>query len=122
MPIVDVTWVHPADEAPAEGLAQALADAVGTALGLSPGHAWVRLHGLPSSRYAENGATLADDELPVFVTLLHAHPPEGAALDEQVTQLTRAIAAASGRAASRVHLEFAPAGAGRIAFGGRRVG
>lgn len=36
--------------------------------------------------------------------------------------LTAALARASGRPAERVHLEYAPAGAGRIAFGGRLIG
>jgi hypothetical protein len=59
--------------------------------------------------------------LPLFVRILHARPPTGAALQAEVAALTTALARASGRPVERVHLEYAPAGAGRIAFGGRLV-
>ena len=120
MPIVDICWVGelPPD---ADALASRLADVLGDALQLAPGRVWVRLHPLPADRYAENGGPL-QGALPIFVTLLHAHRPLGAALDAEVAALTAAVAHASGRPTDRVHLEYAPAGAGRLAFGGRLVG
>lgn len=119
MPVVDICWVG---ELPpeADALAPRLADAIGDALELAPGRVWVRLHRLAAEHYAENGGPL-DGALPLFVTVLHARPPAGPALQAEVAALTAALAAASGRPADRVHLAYAPAGAGRIAFGGRLV-
>ena len=119
MPVIDVCWVG-ALASDADELAQRLADVVGDALGVAPGRVWVRLTPLPADRYAENGDPL-QGPLPLFVRLLHAHPPTGQALQAEVAALTTALAAATGRPAERVHLEYAPAGAGRIAFGGRLV-
>lgn len=122
MPILDIELVL-ADGAPAPdaGLTQALAAAAGRVLGSPPGRTWVRLHILPASRYAENEAQVGTDELPVFATVLHAKPPEGAARAAEVTQLTQALAHVLGRAPESVHLQYAPAAAGRQAFGGRLV-
>ena len=122
MPIVDIELVL-ADGAPAPDavLTQALADAAGSALGSPPGRTWVRLHALAASHYAENGAAIDAEGLPVFATVLHAKPPEGAARATEVTQLTQALAQVLGRAPERVHLQYAPAAAGRQAFGGRLV-
>ena len=100
--------------------AEALADVIGDALNLAPGRVWVRLQPLPADHYAENGGPL-QGALPVFVGIVHAHPPVGAALKAEVTALAQAVAGVCGRPAERVHLEYAPAGAGRIAFGGRLV-
>ena len=119
MPVLDVCWVGalPPD---ADVLTQRLADVVGDALGVAPGRVWVRLAQLPAGHYAENGGHL-QGPLPLFVRVQHARPPAGPALQTEVAALTAALAAASGRSAERVHLEYAPSGAGRIAFGGRLV-
>lgn len=117
MPIVDVCWVG---DAPDPELAPRLADVIGDALGAAPGRVWVRLTHLPAAHYAENGGT-PQDALPLFVTILHACPPTDAALRDEIATLTRALAGLSGRPAERVHLAYAPAGAGRMAFGGRLV-
>lgn len=119
MPILDVEVVVAADAAPPEaGLTQVLADAAGRVLEAAPGSTWLRLRTLPDSQYAENGAALAPEDWPVFVTVLHAHLPQGAALDAQARALTEALAAVLGRSPQRVHVEYAAAGAGRQAFGG----
>lgn len=120
MPILDVCWVGalPADAAE---LASRLADAAGDALNAAPGRVWVRLHPLPAEHYAENGGPVPGAP-PLFVRILHARPPAGAALQAEVAALTAARARASGRPAERVHLEYAPAWAGRMAFGGRLAG
>lgn len=115
MPIVDVHCVGLPLPA-----ADALAGVIGDALHLPPGRVWVRLHPLPAEHYAENGGPLPG-ALPVFVRILHAHPPRGAALKAELAALTQAVAGACGRPAERVHTEYAPAGAGRMAFGGRLV-
>ncbi len=117
MPIVDVCWVG---DAPGPDLAPRFADAIGDALGAAPGRVWVRVMHLPAAHYAENGGSL-QGALPLFVTILHACPPTGAALRDEIATLTQALAGLSGRPAERVHLVYAPAGAGRISFGGRLV-
>jgi phenylpyruvate tautomerase PptA (4-oxalocrotonate tautomerase family) len=119
MPIIDIERVlaDGADAAP-HGLAQALADAAGRVFGCAPGRTWVRLRALPTVAYAENDAVLDTNALPVFVTVLHAHPPAGDELIAQVAALTSAVAVALGCGAQHVHVQMAPAGAGRQAFGG----
>jgi phenylpyruvate tautomerase PptA (4-oxalocrotonate tautomerase family) len=122
MPIVDVRIVSEAALRDAAGLARALADTLGQTFDAAPGRVWVRLDTLPAAQYAENGETLAADGLPVFVTVLHAHLPSPAALEKQASAIARSVAGVTGRSIDRVHVEFAPAGAGRVAFGGRMVG
>lgn len=116
MPIVDIHWAG-APPASADDMAAALADAIGDALQQPPGRVWVRLHLI---HHAENGGPLAGAQ-PVFVTLMHAHPPTGDALRAEVMAVTEAVAQVSGRPRERVHLEYAAPGAGRMAFGGRLV-
>ncbi len=122
MPILDLELVGHGDAATLPPLlAQRVADGVAQALGCAPGRVWVRLRGLPADCYAENHNTLTSDELPVFATLLHAHPASGEALQAEASALTEVIAQACGRNPERVHLQYAPAAAGRQAFGGRLV-
>ena len=122
MPILDIELVLPDGVAPpVASLTQDLADAAGRVLGTSPGHTWVRVRSLAASHYAENDAAVAVDELPVFVTVLHARLPEGAALVDEVDSLTRALAGCLGRSPQRVHVQYAPAAVGRQAFGGNLV-
>ena len=121
MPIVDVLLVHREAAQATDGVASAIADGLGQALGEPPASVWVRLHPLPSSRYAENQASVADDELPVFVTVLLARPPDAGTMQAHALAVCHAVARATGRAPARVHVEYAPPGAGRIAFGGRLV-
>jgi hypothetical protein len=54
----------------------------------------------------------------VFVTVLHARPPEGQAREREAAALTQALAVVVGRPAACVHVQYAPAAAGRQAFGG----
>jgi phenylpyruvate tautomerase PptA (4-oxalocrotonate tautomerase family) len=121
MPIVDVTLVLARGAVAPTGSAQLLAHALGLALNAPPGHVWVRLHELDADRYAENDATVDDSELPVFVTVLHAHRPVATDLQSEVDALVRAIASCLDRPRERVHVEYAAAGAGRVAFGGKLV-
>jgi phenylpyruvate tautomerase PptA (4-oxalocrotonate tautomerase family) len=120
MPIVDVELVHSA-QASALPNAGALAAAIGRALGTPPGRTWVRLRTLDANFYAENESSVSPSDLPVFVTVLHAHPPAGPALAAEVQVLTQTIASCVGCPTKRVHVQYAPAGAGRQAFGGSLV-
>lgn len=118
MPIVDVQVVAGAGENARTSLARELADAIGAALALPAGRVWVRLAWLPANDYAENGCELGEGEAPVFVTVLHADPPEGDARAAEARAIASAVAASVGRAVGWVHVEYAPAGRGRVAFGG----
>jgi len=121
MPIVDVQLVCKQGTAALPVSAQALADSLGRAFGSAPGRTWVRVHILSSASYAENAAPLNEAELPAFVIVLQAHPPEGEALANEVLAVTRAVAACIGRPVERVHVQYSPPGAGRQAFGGKLV-
>lgn len=120
MPILDIEPVLDARWAVDPVLAQHLADAAAAVFGQAPGRVWVRLRPLPAAQYAENGA-VAEDARPTFVTVLHAQPPKHDARAQEVAALTRAVASVLGQAADRVHVQYAPAGAGRQALGGRLV-
>ena len=121
MPIVDVTLVLPQETQVPKGVASELAKLIGRELKAEPGRVWVRLHVLDPDHYAENEITIGEDELPVFVTMLHARPPTGENLAVEVAALVHAVATCLNRRTENVHIEYAPAGAGRIAFGGRLV-
>ena len=121
MPIVDIELVCASDRQFAAVSAQAIADAIGGLFGAPPGRTWVRLRRLDAACYAENQATLDPGQLPVFATVLHAHPPEREALAAEALAVTEAIAREVGRPVERVHVQYAPAAAGRQAFGGRLV-
>jgi|SRR5882672_8037534 len=121
MPIVDVLLVSDGSTQSVDGLAKAIADGLGAELGEPPGRLWVRLLTLPSHQYAENQATVGLDELPVFVTFLIGRPPDKQALQAHAQAVCSAVARLTGRSSTRVHVEYAPAAVGRIAFGGRLV-
>lgn len=118
MPIADVCFVRGRPPFPVTPSAQQLADAIGRVLASQPGRTWVRLQVLETSQYAENGASLDEEDLPVFVSLLLAHPPQGAELAAHAHAVTQAVARCFARPPERVHVEYAPAAAGRMAFGG----
>lgn len=121
MPIVDIELV--AASAPGTGGASArvLADSLGEVFGSQPGRTWVRVRILDSLAYAENGTDVSSDDLPVFVTVLHAHLTEGEALVDEVGAVTAVLARCLGRHPDRVHVQYAPAATGRQAFGGKLV-
>jgi|SRR6266536_1735259 len=118
MPIVTVEVVTGAGEAVAANIVQPLADAIGRTLKSPPGQTWVRVRSVPRDHYAENEVPVDAGQLPVFVTIVKSQIPEGAKLESEVIALTHGIAQAIGRPAACVHIEYAPAGAGRLAFGG----
>ncbi|EHR70805.1 hypothetical protein BurJ1DRAFT_1959 [Burkholderiales bacterium JOSHI_001] len=118
MPIVDVQLVVPDALPPPLGTAQAIADTLGKVFNTPPGRTWVRISTLAAAHYAENESGATQQELPVFVTLLLANLPEGEAMATQATQVAHAVASVLRRDTSLVHVEYAPPGKGRIAFGG----
>ena len=118
MPIVDVQVVVNEGESPLSGAAQSLAEALAVVFRAKPGLVWVRVHSLSSAFYAENGVVVGAADLPVFVDVLHARPPRGEALAGEVAAISAAVGGVLDRDGQRVHVRYAPAGAGRIAFGG----
>jgi phenylpyruvate tautomerase PptA (4-oxalocrotonate tautomerase family) len=126
MPIIDIELVYASSKGAAAAAVastspQALADALGHVFASAPGRTWVRLHFLDSGAYAENDVMVGSSELPVFVTILHAHPPSGAGLITELKAVTDTVARLVARPSERVHVQYAPAAAGRQAFGGRLV-
>jgi phenylpyruvate tautomerase PptA (4-oxalocrotonate tautomerase family) len=121
MPIVDIEVVCASELDFAVVSAPQLASALGDVFGTAPGRTWVRVHSLPSASYAENDSPVAAGELPVFVTVLHSHPPQGDARGKEAMEVTRCVASCLERPPERVHVQYAPAAAGRQAFGGRLI-
>jgi hypothetical protein len=113
MPIIDVTLVLPRGAVVPTDATHQLANALGVALNAAPGHVWVRLHALNADNYAENESRMDEAELPVFVTVLHAHWPTPELMSKEVEDLVAAVATCLGRPPERVHIEYAFAGAGR---------
>lgn len=120
MPIVDIEIVRAAHRVGVPS-ANELADALGEVFRSPAGRTWVRLRRLDPECYAENGLSVAESEQPVFATVLHACPPIAQALAAELAALTRTLATLCGCEPDRVHVQYAPAAAGRQAFGGRMV-
>jgi phenylpyruvate tautomerase PptA (4-oxalocrotonate tautomerase family) len=121
MPIVTVEIVSDPGRQLEHNLTQLLADAIGHVLHSPHGQTWVRLWMLQRNEYAENGVLVDAGELPVFVTVLERQVSAGAVLRGNVTAITQAVADVLDRPVSCVHVEFAPAAAGRVSFGGKLV-
>jgi len=117
MPIADVELVC-AGGIMEPDLARKLANELGRVFSSPPGRTWVRVRTLGSEHYAENESEIAASDLPVFVTLLLAQPPAAIALEESVRAVTAAVARVVDRPERLVHVQYAPAAAGRQAFGG----
>lgn len=117
MPIVDVEVVAEDPIVP-EGLASHLAESLAAVFSSPAGRVWVRLSVLPSAHYAENGAQ-GPAALPVFVRVLHADLPTDEVLSTQARVIASAVAGCVARPSHWVHVEYAPAGRGRMAFGGQ---
>jgi phenylpyruvate tautomerase PptA (4-oxalocrotonate tautomerase family) len=120
MPIVTIEVVTDQKALP-DDAAQRLADAIGRGLDSPPGHTWIRLRSLARSQYAENASTLDAGELPVFVTIVQRHAPQGDELEAQIAALTDAVASVLTRPSTCVHIEVASPAAGRWSFGGTLV-
>ena len=117
MPILDVCIVAPEGGHVRAGAAKTLANAVAEVFGADPGRVWVRVQALPQSLYAENGND--EDPSPVFVKVMHADLKVIDHLEREAMELAHAVASCLGCQTELVHIEYAPAGRGRIAFGGK---
>ena len=121
MPIIDVCPVVSASRKLPENVAQTIADSISRVLNAKAGRVWVRMNTLPAGQYAENGAKIEDNDLPVFVRVLHADWPEEDTKTKEAAALAASVASCLGRQVEHVHIEYAPPGRGRVAFGGRLV-
>ena len=117
MPIVDVQLVSGAG-GQSDHMAASIAEALAVVFKAQPGRVWVRLSFLPSSAYAENGITEVPAAAPVFVRVLHADIPAPEVLASEAMAIAQAVGACVERTAEHVHVEYAPSGRGRVAFGG----
>ena len=121
MPIVDVQAVVANSAELPENAATAIAEALAELFKASPGKVWVRLGVLPEAMYAENGASTSAQQFPVFVRVLHADLPATEVLAAESVSIARVLAACLGRNPENIHIEYAPPGRGRVAFGGKLV-
>lgn len=119
MPIVDVLIVGSCAVHGESELPQSLANALGTVLCAGEGKVWVRVQSLPTTRYAENSATVQVP--PVFVEILHYELPGRAELQSQARAIAESVATVLERPSDSVHVEYKPPGKGRVAFGGKLV-
>src|SRR5437868_15167410 len=97
MPIVDVELVSESEAEFSATSAEALANALGAALGSQPGHTWVRLRYLTNMCYAVNLAARSQIELAVFVTVLLPDRPVLLEPATQVVAVTKAVTSGVGR-------------------------
>ena len=122
MPLLEIEIVGPppAAEDPDIGRRRCreLADQAGALLGAGAQQTWVRLRWLPEAQYAESGGAPPGPS-PVFVTLLLRTWPEERVRSQQAAELSALIGAILARPPERVHVLYAPPGAGRVAFGGQ---
>lgn len=118
MPILHVEIVLHPGESLSSQVAATIADRAGEVFGTPPGRTWVKLHLIPAEHYAENGDA-GEGLYPVFVSTLKNQLPTPEAMPTEVAQLTQVIAQACARSVENVHLVYLPAGAGRVAFGGK---
>ncbi len=117
MPIIKALLVVPEGMAAPKGAAQGIADAVAQVLRLEPARVWVTLQHVPADGYAENG--VSRPPRPLFIEVLHADLPAPEQIAVQSKALARAIGSSLGLAPELVHIEYAPAARGRLAFGGQ---
>ena len=121
MPIVDVQCLLADGDAPFEHAAvQRLADALGEVFGSDPGGTWVRMRYLAERDYVENNRPIGDMR-PTFVEVLERDAGGEDIRAERATALADAVASVLRRPRPNVHVIFAPAGAGRVAFGGELI-
>jgi phenylpyruvate tautomerase PptA (4-oxalocrotonate tautomerase family) len=119
MPIIDIEAIGGEQHAVPNQVLRKTADALGDALGMAPGKVWLRLRVLPKEAYAESGTDAERTPEAVFVRVLRSRVPQGPDLEREIVAVTKVVANCLGKPEVNVHVEYAPPGLGRIAFGGR---
>jgi phenylpyruvate tautomerase PptA (4-oxalocrotonate tautomerase family) len=120
MPIVDIEIVLKSNETLRESLAADIANELGEIFNSSRGGTWVKLHELPSDKYAENDE-VQNSVHPIFVKIIKAHLPDNIKLQDESQKISNAVAKICGRPSENVHIIFESKGAGRVAFGGKLI-
>ena len=120
MPIVDVEIVLGPKETIREEMVSELADELGDIFQSSPGGTWIKVRLLPANQYAENGGR-PEGVYPVFVTVMKSELPSLEEMQNELAQITGAVAQICGRPSEIVHVIYQPEGRGRVAFGGKLV-
>ena len=120
MPLVDIEITLKQHETLPKNLASALAVELGAIFNSPDGATWVKLYKLPVSHYAENSRS-QEDTYPVFVKIIKSELPEKIKLEQEVGQITNAIANICNRPAENIHIIYEPEGRGRVSFGGKIV-
>ncbi|MBI5841620.1 MAG: hypothetical protein HZB19_16130 [Chloroflexi bacterium] len=118
MPILDVEIVLKPGETLAPDLAARIADAAGEVFASRPLGTWVKLRGIDSAHYAENGSGLSVDIFPVFVSVLKSRV-DADGLREEADRLAESIAGVCNRPKENVHILYEAEARGRVAFGGK---
>lgn len=121
MPILEIEIVtKDANSNLPAGLTQSLADEAAQVFNAPAGTVWIKLRVIPSACYAEDGGK-PDSVQPVFVSVLKSRVPEENALEDEISKLTRAIAAILNRPEANIHILYQANASGRAAFGGKLV-
>lgn len=81
----------------------------------------MQLAEMPAENYAENGTTVEDSELPIFVQVQQLDWSIDESRIHEAASLAAAVAACTNRKIDRIHIEYAPPGRGRVAFGGNLI-
>lgn len=121
MPILDIEIVIERGRSISGHTAKEVAAAASEILAAEPSSTWVRLRPLSQEHYAEGDGGPPEGVQPIFVTVLEASSPELPVRRDQAEALAEVIGRICERPAANVHVVFEPAGAGRIAFGGKMV-
>jgi phenylpyruvate tautomerase PptA (4-oxalocrotonate tautomerase family) len=120
MPIIDLEIVLRPNEIIREELVSELADELAEIFHSSPGKTWVKVHPLAENQYAENGGR-PEGVSPIFVMVMKSELLPFEEMQNELAQVTGAVAQICGRPSENVHVIYQPEGRGRAAFGGKLV-
>lgn len=131
MPIITLELIEDTNQQPLEAtVIQALVNELGDLFDSQVGGTWIKLRYLPRTRYAENTGTGAESNAlnstvrPTFVEVLKR---DADTCDQKETRAQEAARIAAivarhlDRPVNNTHVIYAPAGAGRVAFGGELI-
>ena len=81
----------------------------------------MKINPVPRNYWAENKTTLDRHVGPVVVTILKRTVPGHDRIEEEITELTRAIAGILDRPQENVHIKYDADAVARVAYGGKLV-
>lgn len=126
MPIVTIETLSDApfsedDAMPTPNQLQSLADAFGRLFGSLPSGTWVKARQQQRAYYAENMIDFSPQMRPVIVEILKSELEGGKDLAIEAAAVCALVAQILDRDTENVHVIYAPAARGRVAFGGKLV-